>query len=214
MKNCEHFRLWMHDALDGDLRPDFADQLEEHLDSCPECHRQMDDLRSLVASAAGLQGEMEPSRDLWPGIEGRLTGVPSSRWPIRRVVLAVAALVVAGFGLSLFRAPNTGPQLAPSTQKGIVQAKNRTATLDDVRLEYRQARDELLEVVQARRDEVSPETLQVIENNLALIDRAIDEIETVLAVNPGEGRLDRHLLLAYHRQIELLRWATRLPSRT
>ncbi|MEN8162891.1 MAG: zf-HC2 domain-containing protein [Acidobacteriota bacterium] len=213
MKQCKDSRRWMNDAVDGDLRPDLTERLEAHLDSCPECRRHMDDLRSLVTAAAGLSSELVPSRDLWPGIEGRLTGVPSSRWPVRSVVLAVAALVVVGFGLSLLRAPTTGPQLAPSADPGIVQAHNRTATLDDVRLEYRQARDELMEVVQARSGEVSPETLQVIENNLALIDRAIDEIEMVLAASPGEGRLDRHLLLAYNRQIELLRWAARMPSR-
>jgi len=214
MKECKNYHRWMNDAVDGDLAPDSTEQLEAHLDSCSECRREMDDLRSLVTEAADLPGEMEPSRDLWPDIEGRLTGQPSSRWPVRRVLLAVAALVVVGFALSLLRAPTTAPQLRSSAESGIVQATNRTATLDDVRLEYRQARDELLEVVQARRGEISPETLQVIENNLALIDRAIDEIETVLVVNPGEGRLDRHLRLAYHRQIELLRWAARMPSRT
>ncbi len=214
MKECKEYRLWMNDAVDDDLAPDQRERLELHLRSCPECHRHMDDLRSLVTAAAGLPSELEPSRDLWPGIEGRLMGQPSSRKLVRRVVLAVAALVVAGFGLSQLRTPNTGSQLQSSTQPGIVQAGNRMATLDDVRLEYRQARDELMEVIQARSGEVSPETMQVIESNLALIDRAIDEIETVLAANPGEGRLDRHLMLAYHRQIELLRWATRLPSRT
>ncbi len=215
MKECKHYHRWMNDAVDGDLAPDLTERLEEHLDSCPDCHRHMDHLRSLVTAAANLPSEMEPSRDLWPGIEGRLTGQLPSRRPVRRVVLAVAAMaavVVVGFGLSLLRAPNSGQQSPSSTEKGIVQANNRTATLDDVRLEYRQARDELLKVVQARGGEVSPETLEVIENNLALIDRAIDDIETVLAVNPGEGRLDRHLLLAYHRQIEMLRWAARMPS--
>ncbi len=214
MKDCEHYRHCMNDVVDDDLAPDLKERLEAHLDSCPQCRRHLDDLRSLVRAAASLPSEIEPGRDLWPDIEGRLTGLPSSRWPVRRVVLAVAAVVVVGFALSLLRAPITGPQLQSSTQPGIVQAGNRTATLDDVRLEYRQARDELLEVVQARSGEVSPETLQVIEDNLALIDRAIDDIETALADNPGEGRLDRHLLLAYNRQIEMLRWAARMPSRT
>ena len=214
MKECEHFRLLMNDAVDDDLAPDLTDQLEVHLDSCPGCHQHMNDLRSLVTAAAALPSELEPSRDLWPDIEGRLMGMPSSQRTVRRVVLAVAALVVAGFALSLLRTPSTGPQLQSSMQSGIVQADSRTATLDDVRLEYRRARGELLEVLQARRGEISPETWQVIENNLALIDRAIDEIETVLAVNPVEGRLDRQLLLAYHRQIAMLRWAARMPSRT
>lgn len=214
MKLCEDYQRWMDDAVDGDLAPDLAERLEAHLNSCTECHRRMDDLRSLVTAAAELPGQLEPSRDLWPAIEGRMTGRPASRIPVRRVVLAVAALVVVGLALSLLRAPMTGPQLRSSADPGIVQASNRTATLDNVRLEYRQARTELLEVVQARRDEVSPETFLVIQNNLALIDRAIDEIETVLAANPGEGRLNRHLRLAYNRQIELLRWAARMPSRT
>ena len=214
MKDCENYLRRMGDAVDGDLRPELTERLEAHLDLCPDCLRHMDDLQSLVTAAADLPSEMKPSRDLWPEIEGRLTGLPSSRRPVRRVVLAAAALFVFGFALALLRAPNTRPQDPSPTESGIAQATNRTATLDGVRLEYRQARDELLEVVRARSGEISPETLEVIETNLALIDRAIDDIEMVLATNPGQGRLDRLLLLAYHRQIEMLRWATRLPSRT
>ncbi len=97
MKECKDYRRWMNEAVDDDLAPDLRDRLEMHMHSCPECHRHMDDLRSLVTAAAGLPSELEPSRDLWPGIEGRLTGRPSLRWPVRRVILAVAALVVVGF---------------------------------------------------------------------------------------------------------------------
>lgn len=213
MNQCETCRRWMDDAIDGDLRPDFSERLQMHLDECPACRRQMDDLRSLVVAAAKLPGAKEPTRDLWPEIEGRLSAVPSSHKVIRRVVLAVAALVVAALGLGVLRAPNSGNVILPQAEFGVVQADNRAASLDGVRLEYRQAREELLAVVQARRAEVSPETLEIIESNLALIDQAIGDIEKVLATNPGEGRLDRHLRLAYARQIELLRWAARIPSR-
>lgn len=212
MNQCENFRRWMDEAVDGDLRADFSGRLEAHLDECPACRRHKEDLRSLVVNAANLPGEKEPARDLWPGIEDRLSAVPSSHKTMRRVILGVAALVVAAIGLSVWRAPSSGPERLQQADLGVVQAANRAATLDGVRLEYRQAREELLAVVEARRADVSPETLEIIESNLALIDRAIDDIEKVLAANPGEGRLDRHLRLAYARQIELLRWATRIPS--
>lgn len=212
MIQCENYRRWMNDAVDGDLRPDFSERLETHLTECPECRQQMDDFRLLVAAAAKLPGEKEPARDLWPGIEGRMPVVPSSNKGVRRVTLAVAALVVAAVGLSVWRVQGPQAVMAPQADLGVVEAGNRAASLDGVRMEYRLAREELLAVIQARRTEVSPETLEIIENNLALIDQAIDEIEKVLAVSPGEGRLDRHLRLAYARQIELLRWAARIPS--
>lgn len=214
MSGCERYRRWMDDAVDGVLRLEATDQLDAHLASCPHCRHQMDDLRSLVSAAAELPGELDPCRDLWPDIERRLEGAPAPRRLAHRMVLAVAALVIVGVGLSLLRAHMTVPQGPAAVVGEVVQANSRTAPLDSARLEYRQARTELLEVMRARRGEVSPETLEVIESNLALIDRAIDDIERVLVANPGEGRLDRHLLLAYARQIELLRWATRMPSRT
>ena len=212
MNECERYRQWMDDAVDGDFASDATELLEVHVASCAACRQHMDDILSLVSAAAELPGEIEPGRDLWPEIEGRLVVLPASRWSVRRVVFAVAALAIFGVGLSLLRIPDTRPLLAPSMGSEIVPAGNRAATLEGVRLEYGQARTELMEVVRARAGELSPETMEVIESNLALIDRAIDDIETVLADNPGEGRLDRHLYLAYARQIELLRWAARMPS--
>lgn len=214
MSKCERYRQWMHDAVDGDLASERVEQLDGHLASCSECRRQMLDLQALVSAASELPKGIEPKRDLWPEIEGRLVEVKTPRVSLAHVGLAVAAMVIIGVALSVLMTPESKPQFLPADRSGVVLADHQTATLDGVRLEYREARAELLEVVQGRSQEISPETQKIIDNNLALIDRAIDEIETVLADNPGEGRLDRHLYLAYARQIELLRWAARMPSQT
>lgn len=213
MSECNRFRQWMNDAVDGDLESDSTVLLESHLLSCSACRHHYDGLLSLVAAAASLPAEVEPARDLWPEIEGRLPGKEKTHRYFR-VSLAVAAVALVGVALSLLRAPESESRFRPVERIEAVQAANQAATMQGVRLEYREARAELLEVVQARSGEISPETERVIERNLALIDQAIVDIETALAENPGEGRLDRHLYLAYARQIELLRWAARMPSQT
>lgn len=211
MNQCEHFQEWMNDAVDGQLPEDAMVRLEAHLASCSTCRLEMEGIQSLVAAGSALPSELEPNRDLWPGIQSRLDGAGTSRRKVHRLLAVVAALVVAGVGLVSLRNPDTRPQAMRDPGNDVVAAANSTATLDEVQLEYRHARSELLALVRAREGEVSPETWDVIEGNLALIDRAIDDIEKALAANPDEGRLDRHLRLAYHRQIEMLRWAVRMP---
>jgi len=74
------------------------------------------------------------------------------------------------------------------------------------------ARTELLAILELRRHELSPETLQVVDNNLQLIDEAIDEIVLALGRDPDNAQLSHRLAAVYRQQIELLRTATRLPS--
>ena len=74
------------------------------------------------------------------------------------------------------------------------------------------ARDQLRTGLDQRQDELSPETWSVVMDNLLVIDDAIERIETALADNPDDGRLNRQLTVAYRRQINLLQRATRLPA--
>ncbi len=110
MSKCERYRQWMHDAVDGDLASERVEQLDGHLASCSECRRQMFDLQALVSAASELPIGIEPKRDLWPEIEGRLVEVKTPRVSLAHVGLAVAAMVIIGVALSVLRTPESKPQ--------------------------------------------------------------------------------------------------------
>jgi hypothetical protein len=56
---------------------------------------------------------------------------------------------------------------------------------------------------------MSAENLRIVEQNVALIDRAIEDIEAALLDNPEDPNLNRSLRLAYARQLDVLETATR-----
>ena len=57
--------------------------------------------------------------------------------------------------------------------------------------------EELRAAIDARRDRLAPETLEILDKNLAIIDGAIEELQSVLEADPG-GRPDSDELRAMH----------------
>jgi hypothetical protein len=77
--------------------------------------------------------------------------------------------------------------------------------------DYQSTRQQLLDVLEARQDEFSPATLEVILSSLRLIDDALGEISRALGDDPGNELLMRQLASTYRQQINLLERAANLP---
>lgn len=103
--------------LDGELANGEKRAFEAHLATCESCARALAELRQVVTRSHALEARM-PDRDLWPGIEARLSSrpgaeaaTPASRpvalrprvswWSGRRFALGVPQLVAAAFALML-----------------------------------------------------------------------------------------------------------------
>ncbi len=215
MKSCHTVTPWLESMVDGELDPEKTAVVEEHMRLCAPCRANLDGLRAVKQAAASLPSEMSPQRDLWPGIENRLQVRRTSRSWVKPAVAALAATLVAAIALAFFLSSNRlpSPTIGGRSADNIhAHAGYENATVDSVRTEYEQARANLLTVIEARSHDIAPETLDVIERNMKLIDQAIADIELALATSPGEARLDRQLQLAYQQQIELLQWAARLSA--
>ena len=176
----------------------------------------------MVAAARSLPAD-PPARDLWPAIEGRLRprtadGVEPEVVPIgsvrprRRVVLSVPQLVAAGLALVLFsaggvwmavgggRAPQVGAASSSASEAGAVTfAATWETAVAELETEFAQ-----------RRAELDPETIQVVERNLALIDDAIAQARQALEADPSSGFLNGYVAEAMRRKVDLLRQATRI----
>ena len=92
---CEQFDARLPDYMEGDLTGDERDAFERHAESCAHCRPILEELSAIVASA-GTLGSIEPSRDLWSGIESRIGTrvVPLGTRRPTPFVRALAAAVV------------------------------------------------------------------------------------------------------------------------
>jgi anti-sigma factor RsiW len=212
----------LDDYLDDALSVDIADGVRHHLEGCDDCRRELRELESLRRRVASLPRTLDPERDLWPEIERRLSedgvvrttfGVPRDRTPNRRprtmrwiaAAAVVTVAVTAAYQLGRSQRP---PVLVERPVASTVVAASASP---DVELELQEVRDDLRARLDLRRDDLDPATLRVIDDNLALIDRAIERISNALESDPGNARLTRQLVFAYRQQIDLLRRTTEVP---
>ena len=72
----------------------------------------------------------------------------------------------------------------------------------------------LQEVLRRGRERLDPNTVRILEKNLALIDGAIRESVEALAVEPGNPFVERHLQRSFQRKVTYLREATALLELT
>lgn len=226
----------LSDYLDGEQRPEERVELEAHLDECESCRRVLEELRAVAARARALP-DVPPARDLWPGIAtaiqapplsgaaeaGQVIALPTAETrrlahPARRVslthsqlaaaavslmVLSVLATWWAGSGLAVRGVP--GDRAAPGA---VIMAADVPAPPEGLALELRS----LEEALAQSSTPLDPNTVRIIEKNLAVIERAIDESRQALAVDPGNTFLVDHLERAYRHKLTYLREAVQLAG--
>jgi hypothetical protein len=175
----------------------------------------------------GLPREILPERNLWPGIQKAITDskVVHARFEARSeatartsfgwrrfglVAAAAMLLIVASSGITayLLRSPAANPagtidgraDFEIVAWEGFVAAEQ----------EYQRVTDELLGALEAQRDELAPETVEVVERNLALIDQAIGEARAALERDPANTKLVHKLTDMYRTRVTFLEQMSQL----
>jgi len=232
MKHCADYEERLNDCLDGLLSPAERAGLERHLEGCAPCREFLAAIRALREQTASLPRSLEPARDLWPGIReglpGRRAGLPKSRagfpawlrgWgglaPAAAsvvLVILIAAAVVIGLRRSAVP-PGPGDGGLPGAGAARVVRAAGQEPLEMAEAEYRAATEKLLVALQRERGGASPEALKVIEENLRIVERAIQEIHRAAAGHPGRRVDERMVTNLYRTRFELLRQAVRLFAR-
>jgi anti-sigma-K factor RskA len=212
--NIDEREVRLNDYLDGLLPPEEALAVEAELARDPEYRALGHSLRTVMAEAAALPKAIVPERDLWAEIDVRLNapvtggGRMGTSTRFRYAVLAAsfAAVFLAGIFFAQYQQKGT-----PSDP--IARGVNGEASeIVLVEAEYSQARDLLMHALDDSRDRLSPETLAVVDENLAIIGNAIAEIKSALEEDPGNRQLMRSLVAAYDQEVDLLQQATQLPA--
>lgn len=156
----------------------------------------------LLAQLARLPRNIAPPRDLWPAVAARLSG-PSGRaprpwrWPAALAAGLLIAAISALMTWSLLRKP-AGETMAQATALPVRYGPH--SPLGAAQLV---ARDELLGAFRARLGELPPATREIVVRNLAVIQRAADEIDAALADDPASALLNGLLLSAYQQELEI-----------
>lgn len=128
---CDELEAQLGDYLEGTLDDAAVAAFELHLSGCPGCTTLVRDFETIARAAAELP-PLTPSRDLWPGIEGRIgtpvvtlaaraPALPSSRtWQrIRLGAIAAGLMGISALTTYSFLSRRESPQ--------------RVATADSVR---------------------------------------------------------------------------------
>ncbi len=206
----------LSEYLDGDLTEQETSALEAHLDTCAACGETLAGLRRIVVRARSLE-DRPPSRDLWSGVAARIGAGPRRR----RLSFSVPQLLAAGIALAVLSGggawllhpdpagvavirPTAGPQGAvPVATVGAPGATARS---------YDAAVGDLERILAEGRGRLDSTTVRVLEQNLALIDRAIAQAQRAVAADSANFYLNTHLAETMRRKIDLLRQAAALVS--
>jgi len=194
-----HMELTLNEYVDGTLAARDRASVEVHLAECAACRTAVAELRALVAGAAALPNRIEPGRDLWATIDARI--VQRATYNVQRAfwrgALAAAAVLVIALGVYRLLQPSTAHDSPAGQGWAAVQA------------DFDRASDELELTLATERERLRPETVALLERNLAVIDAAIAESRAALARDPANGELRRFFAAASRQKVELLRWVTR-----
>jgi hypothetical protein len=212
----------LDDYVDGVLAEDDAAAVEQHLASCAACRAAEQSTRRLLAHAAALPRSVAPPRDLWPDVERTiarrgLAGMFAWRQPwLLAAAAAVFVAVLAGVawrsepvgGVQSVAIPTAGgPSLEPVAMVPVADP-----TLAEAEREYEAAARTLLAVLEQRRSRLAADDLARVEDNVAVIDRALAEVREALAKDPVNPELNRMLVATHRKKVDVLRRVVRLST--
>lgn len=213
------------DARDGQ----FEDRTRGSLEGAgpeDEVMAELGPMRELVEDLAALPTEARLPRDLWPGIRARIAGGQASKVvPIERAVAPTARrftfslpqLVAAGVALafisggSVWLALSTQPAPSGAAVTPILSAPPALAVSADGGIpattvqDYENAVAELEIILEEGRLVLGHETIDRIEESLAVIDDAIGEARDALDADPASDVLNRLLTRNMWKKMEILR---------
>ena len=220
--------LWtsrLSEYLDGTLTATDRQALEDHLADCAECPAVLDELGSVIRAASALS-DTPPTNDLWSGIATRIRVAPSDmitdlaaerqRRQRRRISFTVPQLAAAGIVLavlsgavaSLALRPTSPPPGSPGDTPP--SAAVLTASLSGSELAVDLALADLQQILEVGRQALDSTTVEILERNLALIDRALEQAQQAIAADPANAYLRDHVERTKRQKLSLMRRAADL----
>lgn len=178
-----------------------------------------------VTSLRDLPEGIQPTRDLWAGIEARINAErqpsarpadsPVTRRPARLPWLAAAAMIgtlAVGVWIGRSILPGAGPTQPPlvANKPTTVQqptARETSALVQAAYLsdpKFRATREELVKSLAARLAALPPESRAKVVDSLATIHKSMQDLEAALGKDPTNALLQELLLNTYQDEMRVL----------
>lgn len=195
--------------LDGELPDGERQAFETHVGECAACRKRLAAAEELQARTDSLAAEVQPARDLWPGIAARLEprsnkSAGPRRWMQAAAAVAALGLVFVGGMLAdrVMQAGDPGDPGAPRMAE--VPPANVSA----------QARRQLpAQYVQLVSDSsVNSQTQDTMLQNLLIVNLAIREVNAALEADPNDPHLRDMLRSLYAQENQILNRVERMAS--
>ncbi|HEV8365095.1 MAG TPA: zf-HC2 domain-containing protein [Gemmatimonadaceae bacterium] len=241
--DCRRFDDLLSDYLENTIALPLRAAVDGHVASCARCAAVLADVRSIVDRAAALP-ELEPSHDLWSGIEARLDSpvVPISaaassgrfRVPTWIGLAAAAAVLIVITSVVTRQWVSNGEKTTPSVATAPTLPAARADSLGtestavarvtpvtvtnrervSAAVTYGREIARLEAFVRQRGESLDPTTKAIIENSMRIIDSALVEARAALARDPASRFLTDQVDQTLQKKMELLRTVTLLAART
>lgn len=208
-----HVSIQLSTYLDGDLSAEERLAVEAHLETCEACRSELVDLREIVHRASALE-TVSPPRDLWPGIVARIEEPPDvielkPRWSWTLMPqFAAAAMVALVLLTAVLWWAQSGSESGPDTVTRPAVQTVADAGSEPGLAEYAVAMKDLEDLIADNRERLDPETVAIIDRNLATVDSAVQEIVDALKNDPDSPYLIDRLAERRQQRLQLLRQAT------
>src|SRR5690606_17565516 len=135
----------------------------------------------------------------------RRRAAAGSLWPLGIAAAAVMAFLLGAQYLKNMESPDESAYPVTYVPKPDERVLAFTA-------EYDEARSELAQLLEERRDVLPAETLAVLEDNLTIIEDAVVDITRALEEHPEDPKLRGMLREAQRREVRVLQQAVQLPN--
>ncbi len=164
----------------------------------------------VMRMAAGLPRDIQPSRDLWPGIAADIQTPAETAFQWRSMLAQAAAVVLligGSSGLTWLAVKDDGTNATPVTVTNVAPLTAIPASFGDrysLGPDFIDARRNLEGRLQQELLRLSPETRADVEASLRTIRGAIADINTALAAEPDNPLLQRLLLSSYREELAFM----------
>jgi hypothetical protein len=154
----------------------------------------------LARAVKGLNHEMQPTRDLWAGIERQIQDFPQKQqksWSSNWMPYGVAASLVIGLSALVLNMVQLN-----SEETRLVSAEQ---TFNQMQVDYVQLRNPLVQKFGEVNKNLDEQTLDDLYRNLGILESARKEIETQVRENPENRKLVEMLMRIHEQELDLLR---------
>lgn len=217
---CDSVSPLLSELVDGTLQASAVRDVERHLEQCESCRAVLADFRAIRQTAATLD-RLVPPASVWQRVSTEIASSPrpvasmpppwghleSVRQP--RYALAAAAVLVLSTVVGLWMLEGVRPATPPAGQAAATPNVSAVPSVDEdvaraVERDYQQAIMGLEQVTQAEGHTLDPDVAAALNQNIAIVDRAIGDAREAVGTDPQDDELRAGLLEAFRSKLELL----------